>query len=156
MPPGPRRAVDREEVRAVCFTEPEIDYLATQLVGRLATVGRRGAQIRPVAFRLNEDGTIDIGGPDITAGAEYRNVRERPDREVALVVDDTAPASGAPRPARGRGRGVEVRGRAETLTLDEPPLRPESFAREVIRIHPRTVASWNVDPDRPDGTRAAG
>ncbi|MDA0568018.1 PPOX class F420-dependent oxidoreductase [Streptomonospora sp. S1-112] len=137
----------------MCFTESEIDYLATQPVGRLATVGPRGARVRPVAFRLNEDGTIDIGGPDITADVQYRDVCERPDREVAFVVDDTASAAGAAR-AR-RERGVEVRGRAEPLTLDEPPISPAVFAREVIRIHPRAVASWNVDPDRP-GTRATG
>ncbi|MFL6053203.1 MAG: hypothetical protein ACJ72W_09855 [Actinoallomurus sp.] len=44
---------------------------------------------------------------------------------------------------------MEVRGRGETLTVEEPPLAPGFFSNEIIRIHPRRVNSWHIDPDRP-------
>ena len=46
------------------FTQEEIDYLTSQRLGRLATVGRDGQpHVVPVAFRYNPDlDTIDISG----------------------------------------------------------------------------------------------
>lgn len=43
------------------------------------------------------------------------------------------------------GRGVEIRGIAEVLDVDKPPLAPEFFSNEVIRVHPRRVVSLNID-----------
>lgn len=130
------------------FTEVERAYLAGQSLGRLATVAPDGTvQVRPVGFRLNADGTIDIGGPNNGASQKYRNATANP--VVAFVVDDMTPDEpGAVRP--GWGRGVEIRGRAETLTLDEPPLAPGFFSNDVIRIHPVRVLSWHIDPEHPD------
>lgn len=53
------------------FTVAELDYLASQRLGRLATVGPDGApQNNPVGFSVNaEDGTIDIGGRQLGARA---------------------------------------------------------------------------------------
>jgi pyridoxamine 5'-phosphate oxidase family protein len=132
----------------VIYTDRERAYLAGQSLGRLATIAPDGAvQVRPVGFRLNDDGTIDIGGPNLSASQKYRNVQNNP--VVAFVVDDMTPDEpGAVRP--GWGRGVEIRGRAETLTVEEPPLAPGFFSNEVIRIHPRRVNSWHIDPDHPD------
>jgi pyridoxamine 5'-phosphate oxidase family protein len=128
------------------FTERERAYLTGQGLGRLATVARDGTvQVRPVGFRLNDDDTVDIGGPNLSASQKYRNVQANP--VVAFVVDDMTPDEpGAVKP--GWGRGVEIRGRAETLTVEEPPLAPGFFSNEVIRIHPRRVNSWHLDPER--------
>jgi pyridoxamine 5'-phosphate oxidase family protein len=130
------------------FTDRERAYLTGQSLGRLATVAPDGTvQVRPVGFRLNDDDTIDIGGPKMSASQKYRNVEANP--VVAFVVDDMTPDEpGAVKP--GWGRGVEIRGHGETLTVEEPPLAPGFFSNEVIRIHPRRVNSWHIDPDRPD------
>jgi pyridoxamine 5'-phosphate oxidase family protein len=132
----------------MAFTDKEREYLTGQHLGRLATVGPDGGlQIRPVGFRLNADGTIDIGGPKLSASRKYRNVEADP--RVAFVVDDMTPDEpGAVRP--GWGRGVEIRGHAETLTGQEPPLAPGFFSDEIIRIHPHRVLSWHIDADHPE------
>lgn len=46
------------------FTEKEVDYLRTQRLGRIATVGSDGKpHVVPVGFRLAGDAeTIEIGG----------------------------------------------------------------------------------------------
>ena len=131
------------------YTDAERTYLAGQRLGRLATISSDGTpQVRPVGFRLNDDGTIDIGGPNLTATQRYRNVLANP--KVSFVVDDMTPDEpGAVKP--GWGRGVEIRGYAETLTVEVPPVNPEWFAKEIIRIHPRRVISWHIDPANPDG-----
>ncbi len=132
------------------FDRAERDYLCGQLLGRLATVGSDGTpQNRPLGFRLNDDGTIDLGGPWVASTQRYRNVQANP--RVAFVVDDLTPSDepGAIKP--GMGRGVEIRGTAETLTAHDPPGQPGWRSNEIIRIHPKRILSWHIDPDRPDG-----
>ncbi|MFJ8475657.1 pyridoxamine 5'-phosphate oxidase family protein [Kitasatospora sp. NPDC094011] len=75
------------------FTETERAYLAGQLPARLATIGPDGApQVRPVGFRLNADGTIDIGGPAMARSRKYRNAQARPEVSVlAVEVPPVAP-----------------------------------------------------------------
>jgi pyridoxamine 5'-phosphate oxidase family protein len=136
----------------VVFTDSERQYLDSRSMGRLATIGPNGIpQVRPVLFKLNmEVGTIDIGGLDLSSSRKYRNLQDNPG--VAFVVDDMTPD----RPgevAPGWGRGVEVRGYAELLEDHDPPRVHGSFSRfysnEVIRIHPRRIISWHIDPDSP-------
>ncbi|BCJ33306.1 PPOX class F420-dependent oxidoreductase [Actinocatenispora thailandica] len=137
------------------FTAAERTYLESQRLARLATIGPDGGpQVRPVGFVFDADaGTVDIGGPRLTASRKYRNVEANP--LVSLVVDDMTPDEpGAVKP--GWGRGVEIRGRAETLTLAEPPMAPGFFANEVIRIHPVRIISWHLDPDHLDDARTVG
>jgi pyridoxamine 5'-phosphate oxidase family protein len=123
------------------FTDAELAYLSSQRLGRLATVDAHGApQNNPVGFRWNaEAGTVDIHGLNLGASRKFRNVGRRP--EVSLVVDDLASVD------PWQVRGVEVRGRAEALTGQKPPV--PQMSGEVIRIHPRRVISWNVDPANP-------
>ncbi|MFD8783403.1 PPOX class F420-dependent oxidoreductase [Kitasatospora sp. NPDC059599] len=124
------------------FTEKEREYLSAQLLARLATTGPDGRpQVRPVGFRLNADGTIDIGGPAMARSRKYRNVQANPD--VSVLVDDLAPADDPV--AGGWGRGVEIRGRAETLTVDVPPVAPDRFSNDIVRVHPRRVITWNLE-----------
>jgi len=73
------------------FTPIERTYLTTQSLGRLATVTPAGSPlIAPVGFQLNEDGTIDIGGPN-PESQRYRNVRANPN--VSFAVDDMTPTT---------------------------------------------------------------
>jgi pyridoxamine 5'-phosphate oxidase family protein len=120
------------------FTSLELDYLASQRLGRLATVAPDGApQNNPVGFHYNEAlGTIDIYGLQMGASRKFRNLHANPN--VALVVDDLASVD------PWVVRGIEVRGSAEALD-NEPPPRP-GMSPQVIRIHPRRIISWNVDP----------
>ena len=123
------------------LTDAERDYVAGQILGRLATVRPDGSlQNNPVAFTYDpERGTIDITGRAMGQTSKFRNVAAN--GEAALVVDDVA--SFDPWTARG----VEIRGWAEALRDEEPS---SSYAtRELIRIHPRRVISWGVDPASP-------
>lgn len=123
------------------FTGAELAYLASQRLGRLATVAPDGApQNNPVGFSYNPDlGTVDILGLNMAATRKYRNVGAHPG--VALVVDDIASVD------PWTVRGVEIRGRAEAVGGQAPALA--GMSNEVIRIHPRRIISWGVDPDQP-------
>jgi pyridoxamine 5'-phosphate oxidase family protein len=128
------------------LTEIEQRYLATQSYGRLATIAPNGhPQNKPVGFLYNAElGTIDIAGFDMGASRKFRNIHANP--EVAFVVDDVV--SEGPSGVRF----LEIRGTAEALTDIAPP--SEHLSPQVIRIHPRRVVGWNIDPDHPGlGTR---
>lgn len=123
------------------FTEPELDYLATQMLARLATVAPDGTvQNSPVGFHVNADlGTIDIGGFNLDRTKKYNNIRTNP--KVAVVIDDLVSRD------PWTVRGVEIRGTAEALQDVDPPR--QGMSREVIRVTPRRIISWGVDPERP-------
>jgi pyridoxamine 5'-phosphate oxidase family protein len=122
------------------FTEAELDYLASQVVGRLATVQPDGTpQVNPVGFHHNPGlDTIDIGGFNFVTSRKFRNVQHN--GRVALVVDDV------PSTDPWRIRCVEIRGIAETVV--DPAAFPD-LDNAVIRIHPRRIISFGVsEPDR--------
>ncbi|WP_242902152.1 PPOX class F420-dependent oxidoreductase [Actinomadura terrae] len=130
------------------FTEPERAYLATQPLGRLSTIGPDGEpHSHPVGFRLNDDGTIDIGGPNNAASRKYRNIQADP--RVSFLVDDLAAADDPDAAKPGWGRGVEVRGRAE-FVKGRMPFGEGFFSDDLIRIHPVRVVGWHLDPAAPD------
>jgi PPOX class F420-dependent enzyme/OxyR family protein/uncharacterized protein (TIGR02246 family) len=111
-----------------------VTYLNGQSRGRLATVSPDGRpQNKPVGYRYNAElGTIDIVGFSLERSAKYRNIGVNP--AVSFVVDD----------AVGEGaenmRMLELRGDAEQVAAGSSHL---------IRIHPRRVVSWNIDPEHP-------
>ncbi|MEO3876074.1 PPOX class F420-dependent oxidoreductase [Nonomuraea sp. B12E4] len=122
------------------FTQAELDYLATQHIGRLATVSPGGqVQNNPTNFFVDAGaGLIVIGGHALGASKKFRNVRQG--STVAFVVDDLATIDPwAP-------RGIEIRGTAVALSDHEPPL--PYFSREIIRITPSKIISWNLDGPR--------
>jgi pyridoxamine 5'-phosphate oxidase family protein len=123
------------------FSEAEIDYLGSQRLGRLATVGKDGVpHVVPVAFRYNPDAdAIDIGGHDFAERKKFRDVKRT--GVAALVVDDVLPP--------WRPRAVEVRGEAITLATGGKAIM-EGFDDPIIRITPRRIVSWGLD----DGFRA--
>lgn len=127
------------------FTEAEYEYLVSQSIGRICTVGPRvQPQARPVVYFVNREmGTIDIGGYHNSATQKFRNVQRHP--LVSFLVDDLASRD------PWEVRGIEVRGHAEALVDVPPPA--DGFDRGIIRIHPRRILSWGLDPEK-QGTQA--
>jgi pyridoxamine 5'-phosphate oxidase family protein len=107
----------------------------------LATVGPNGTpQVKPLGFTYNSTlGTIDIAGFNMARSAKYRNVRTNPD--VAFVVDEVTEST------MEGAHFLEIRGVARTA-MGTRDLHGH-LAPEIIRIHPRRVVSFNVDPDHP-------
>jgi PPOX class F420-dependent enzyme/OxyR family protein/uncharacterized protein (TIGR02246 family) len=118
-----------------------VRYLNGQRRGRLATVSPGGEpQNKPVGYWYNADlGTIDIAGFNMENSAKYRNVGVNP--AVSFVVDD----------AIGEGaagmRLLEIRGVAEQVVSDAPAQQGQGA--HLIRIHPRRIVAWNIDPEHP-------
>lgn len=126
------------------FTKTELAYLATQQLGRLATVQPNGTlQASPVGFRYNPDtGTIDIGGYNMAASQKFRNVADN--GRVAFVIDDITSTD------PWRVRCLEIRGHAEAIS--DPASADSAAAAEpsaaIIRIHPSRIISFGLDdPD---------
>jgi len=119
------------------FTEVEIEYLATQRLGRLATAQPDGTlQVSPVGFRYNDETkTIDIGGFNMSASRKYRNVADN--GRVAFVVDDLVSVQ------PWRVRCLEIRGRGEAI--DAPVDSAVQFGGAIIRIHPERIISFGID-----------
>jgi pyridoxamine 5'-phosphate oxidase family protein len=123
------------------FTERELTYLREQRLGRLATVQQGGVvQNNPVGFGYNEElRTIDIGGHNMAASQKFRNVAAG--SQVAFVVDDIASLN------PWTVRCLEIRGDAEALVDAEDSAG--NVSGPIIRIHPRRIVSFGVDPDNP-------
>jgi pyridoxamine 5'-phosphate oxidase family protein len=122
------------------FTDAELEYLASQRLGRLATAGPDGMlQNNPVGFHVNAAaGTIDIGGYNMAASQKFRNVRAN--GRVAFVVDDLVSVQ------PWTVRGLEIRGHAAALTDVGAP--QPFMTGEIIRIHPVRIFGWGFDPAR--------
>jgi pyridoxamine 5'-phosphate oxidase family protein len=118
------------------FSDAEIDYLGSQRLGRLATVGNDGMpHVVPVAFRYNRDAdSIDIGGHDFAQRKKFRDVQRT--GVAALVVDDVLPP--------WQPRAVEVRGPATTVDTGGKAIM-EGFDDPIIRITPRRIVSWGLE-----------
>jgi pyridoxamine 5'-phosphate oxidase family protein len=112
------------------FTQPELEYLAGQPLGRLATVQPDGTlQVSPVGFRYNpEFDSIDIGGYRMDQSRKFKNVAEN--GRVAFVVDDLASVQ------PWRPRCVEIRGRGEAI--------PDSPQGPIIRVRPERIISFGI------------
>jgi pyridoxamine 5'-phosphate oxidase family protein len=123
------------------FTDSELEYLASQPIGRMATVQPDGTpQVNPVSFSYNATtGTIDIGGHGMGSSRKFRNVAAN--GLVALVVDDVVSADPF------RARFLEIRGEAEAIT--EPTDSAALVDGPTIRLRPRRVIAFGlVDQDR--------
>lgn len=81
------------------FTDPELEFLRSQRICRLATVGPTGwPHVVPVMYALTDEGAFEF---DVD-GVKQRNLTLEP--RAALVVD-----------AMGPKRGVAVQGRASLI-----------------------------------------
>ena len=124
------------------FTEEEIEYLQSQALARIATVGPDGhPHVIPVTFRFNEElDTIDIGGIAFGEGKKWRDAKQNP--KVTFLLDDTF-GSGKDRQARA----LEVRGQAELHETGGNEINPRfpNFAPQFFRIRPKRIVSWGLD-----------
>jgi pyridoxamine 5'-phosphate oxidase family protein len=107
----------------------------------LATIGPNGTpQVKPLGFTYNPAlGTIDIAGFNMARSAKYRNVQINPN--VAFVVDEVTEAT------MEGAHFLEIRGIAD-IAVGTHDLQGH-LAPEIIRVHPRRIVSFNVDPDHP-------
>ena len=131
------------------FTEEEIEYLQSQALARIATVGPDGhPHVIPVTFRFNEElDTIDIGGIAFGEGKKWRDAKQNP--KVTFLLDDTF-GSGKDRQARA----LEVRGQAELHETGGNEINPRfpNFAPQFFRIRPKRIVSWGLN----DAARGRG
>ncbi len=90
------------------FTPAELEFLRSQRLCRLATVGPTGwPHVMPVMYALTEDGSFEFDAD----GIKLRNLAAEP--RCALVVD-----------ASGPKRGVSVQGWAEVIGKERAHLKP--------------------------------
>ncbi len=88
------------------FTEPELEFLRSQRLARLATVGPTGwPHVVPVMYALSDAGAFEF---DVD-GVKLRNLTV--EARAALVID-----------AMGPKRGVMVQGRAELIAPERARL----------------------------------
>ena len=98
--------------------DAEVEYLRSQRIGRLATVGPGGQpHVVPVKYQLTDDGSLEFDAD----GIKLRNLAAEP--RVAFVVDTVGPR-----------RGVAVQGVATVV------------APERARLRPRRAFSWGLRP----------
>jgi pyridoxamine 5'-phosphate oxidase family protein len=123
------------------LTDAERSFLANQPRGHLATIGPDGTpQVKPVGFTYNAAlAAIDIAGFNMGGSAKYRNIQSNP--RVAFVVDEMTEES------MEGAHFLEIRGTAEAV-IDRASADGH-LAPEIIRIHPRRVLAYNVDPEQP-------
>ncbi|TVZ01069.1 PPOX class F420-dependent oxidoreductase [Trebonia kvetii] len=126
------------------FTDAEIEFLNSQRLGRLATVGADGMpHVVPVAVFYDADAEALVIGANAQFGEtvmvkskKFRDVQRRP--KAAVVIDAPSP------------RILEVRGHAEAR-LDggeETGKRlgaPFQFAQAWILIRPTRVVSMGIN-----------
>ena len=90
------------------FTPGELEFLRSQRIGRVATVGPSGwPHVVPVMYALGEDGAFEF---DVD-GVKLRNLTREP--RAAMAVD-----------AMGPKRGVAMQGRVELIAPERARLTP--------------------------------
>jgi pyridoxamine 5'-phosphate oxidase family protein len=115
------------------FTDAELRYLTGgRQLGRIATVGPDGTpHVVPVGWIYNAAReTIDVGGHELERSKKFRDVART--GRAAIVIDDLQSTD------PWRPRAVEIRGRAEAISVPTP----------LIRIHPERIISWGLEPGR--------
>jgi pyridoxamine 5'-phosphate oxidase family protein len=90
------------------FTPGELEFLRSQRVARLATLGPSGwPHVVPVMYSIDEEGAFEF---DVD-GVKLRNLSSEP--RAALVVD-----------AMGPKRGVAIQGKGELIGPERARLTP--------------------------------
>ncbi len=126
------------------FTDAEIEFVNSQRLGRLATVGADGMpHVVPVAVFYDPDADALVIGADaeygeavMTSSKKFRDAQRR--GKAAVVLDDPQP------------RILEVRGQAEThLDGGEEAGRrvgaPFRFLPAWISLRPRRIVAMGID-----------
>ena len=120
------------------FTDLEIEYMAGQRLGRIATVGADGQpHVVPTSFRYNPDyDAIDVGGLRMSQTKKVRDVRHA--GRASIVVDDVLPPWSP--------RMLEIRGTAEVLPSGGKALS-DNFEDTIVRITPFRVIAFGIDSE---------
>lgn len=118
------------------FTDKEIEYLAGQRLGRVATVGPDGQpHVVPTSFRYNpEQDAIDIGGLHMSSTKKLRDVRRT--GRASIVVDDVLPP--------WQPRMLEIRGTASVVESGGKAIN-ERFEDTIVRIRPGRIIAYGID-----------
>jgi pyridoxamine 5'-phosphate oxidase family protein len=130
------------------FTEKELDYLAGQRLGRIATVGPDGQpHVVPTSFRYNAGhDAIDVGGLRMSQTKKLRDVQRT--GRASIVIDDVLPP--------WQPRMIEVRGTAAVIPSGGKALN-ERFEDTIVRIQPARIISFGIDPgDKPNARSVSG
>jgi pyridoxamine 5'-phosphate oxidase family protein len=119
------------------LSDAQIAYLASQLLGRIATTGAdQKPHVVPTSYRYNAElGTIDVGGHHVATTKKYRDVQAN--GRAAIVVDDLVSID------PWTPRMLEIRGRAEAVPTGGAHLGP-GFGDAFIRIHPEKINSFGI------------
>jgi len=120
------------------FTSAELTFLASQLLGRIATVGPNGhPHVVPVGFRYDaaSDG-LQIGGHGFGKSKKWRDLEHNP--HVAFVVDDLVTID------PWVPRGIEVRGTA-VLHPHGGGAIEDGFSDAWIGIVVERIVAWGLD-----------
>jgi pyridoxamine 5'-phosphate oxidase family protein len=120
------------------FTDKELDYLAGQRLGRIATVGADGQpHVVPTSFRYNPDhDAIEVGGLRMSQTKKVRDVRHT--GRASIVVDDVLPPWSP--------RMIEIRGTAEVVSSGGKALS-DNFEDTIVRITPVRVIAFGIDSE---------
>jgi pyridoxamine 5'-phosphate oxidase family protein len=127
------------------FTDKEIEYLAGQRLGRIATVGPDGQpHVVPTSFRYNaEHDAIDVGGLRMSQTKKLRDVQRT--GRASIVVDDVLPP--------WQPRMIEVRGTASVIASGGKLLQ-ERFEDTIVRIQPTRIVAFGIDPGNAPNARS--
>jgi pyridoxamine 5'-phosphate oxidase family protein len=130
--------LDESNEQMIELTAPQIEYLSSQRLGRIATAGADGKpHVVPTSFRYHPDlGTIDIGGLHVATTKKYRDVQAN--GWAAIVVDDLVSTD------PWTPRMLEIRGRAEAIETGGADLGP-GFGDAFIRLSPEKVNSFGLE-----------
>jgi pyridoxamine 5'-phosphate oxidase family protein len=120
------------------FSEQEIEYMAGQKLGRIATVGADGQpHVVPTSFRYNaEHETIDIAGMRMSQTKKLRDVQRT--GRAAIVVDDVLPPWSP--------RMLEIRGTATVVDTGGKAFG-DGFEDTIVRIRPTRIIAFGIDPE---------
>ena len=129
------------------FTSAEIEFVNSQWLGRIATVGPDDMpHVVPVAVFYDPEAEALVVGANaqfgetvMSSSKKFRDARRRPN--VAVVLDDPGPHI------------LEVRGQAEAHTEGGAEVgrrlgAPFPFADAWIRIRPRRIISMGLNGSR--------
>ena len=118
------------------FTDKEIEYLAGQRLGRIATVGADGQpHVVPTSFRYNaEYDAIDVGGLHMSQTKKTRDVHRT--GRASIVIDDVLPP--------WQPRMIEVRGTAAVVPSGGKAFG-DRFEDTIVRIQPTRIISIGIE-----------
>lgn len=120
------------------FTDKELDYLAGQRLGRIATVSADGQpHVVPTSFRYNPDhDAIEVGGLRMSQTKKVRDVQRT--GRASIVVDDVLPPWSP--------RMIEIRGTAEVIASGGKALS-DNFEDTIVRITPVRIIAFGIDSE---------